>query len=34
VFAWAGILSVHIAAIVKGIGGQRLILPRISALVD
>ena len=34
VFAWAGILSMHIAAIVKGISGQRLIVPRISALVD
>ena len=33
VFAWAGILSVHIAAIVKGISGQRLILPGITALV-
>lgn len=31
VFAWIGVLGLHVAAILKGIGGGRLILPGISA---
>ena len=34
VLAWVGILALHVAAIVKGVSGQRLIVPRISTLVD
>jgi uncharacterized membrane protein len=30
VFAWIGILAIHIAAILKGINGERLIIPGIS----
>jgi hypothetical protein len=30
VFGWVGILALHIAAIVKGINGGRLIVPGIS----
>ena len=30
VFAWVGILALHIAAIVKGVNGARLIIPGIS----
>lgn len=30
VFAWIGILAVHIIAIVKGINGTRLIIPGVS----
>jgi uncharacterized membrane protein len=30
VFAWVGILALHIVAIIKGINGQRLIIPGIS----
>ena len=30
VFAWIGILAVHIVAIVKGINGTRLIIPGVS----
>jgi uncharacterized membrane protein len=30
VFGWIGILAVHIIAIVKGINGQRLIIPGVS----
>ena len=32
VASWAVILSVHIAAIVKGINGQRLVIPRVTRL--
>lgn len=31
VFAWIGVLGLHVAAILKGIGGGRLIVPGISA---
>jgi len=34
VFAWVAILAVHIAAIVKGLGGSRLIVPGISLYAD
>ena len=30
VFAWVGILAVHVVAILKGINGTRLIIPGIS----
>jgi hypothetical protein len=30
VFGWVGLLAVHIAAIVKGINGGRLIIPGVS----
>ena len=30
IFAWIGILAVHVVAILKGINGTRLILPTIS----
>jgi len=30
VFAWIGILGLHVVAILKGVGGKRLILPGIS----
>jgi uncharacterized membrane protein len=30
VFAWIGILALHVAAILKGINGGRLIVPRVS----
>ena len=30
VFAWVGIFAVHIAAILKGVNGGRLIIPGIS----
>ncbi len=30
VFGWIGVLALHIVAIVKGINGQRLIIPGIS----
>ncbi|HEV3140811.1 MAG TPA: hypothetical protein VGY57_09860 [Vicinamibacterales bacterium] len=33
VLAWIGVLALHVAAILKGISGQRLIVPRISSLV-
>jgi uncharacterized membrane protein len=34
VFAWVGILAVHVVAILKGVNGGRLVLPRLSALAD
>jgi uncharacterized membrane protein len=34
VFAWIGILVLHAVAIVKGIGGGRLIVPGISRYAD
>ena len=30
IFAWIGILGVHVAAILKGINGTRLIIPAVS----
>jgi hypothetical protein len=30
VFAWIGIFAVHIVAIVKGLGGRRLVIPGLS----
>ena len=30
VFAWVGVLALHIFAIIKGLNGGRLIIPRIS----
>ena len=30
VFGWIGVLALHIVAIVKGINGQRLIVPGVS----
>jgi uncharacterized membrane protein len=33
VAAWAVVFAVHIAAIVKGLGGRRLIVPGVSALL-
>ena len=30
VFAWVGILAVHLVAILKGVSGERLIIPGIS----
>ena len=34
VFAWIGVLVLHVVAIVKGIGGGRLIVPGISEYAD
>jgi uncharacterized membrane protein len=34
VFAWIGILVLHVVAIIKGIGGGRLIVPGISQYAD
>jgi uncharacterized membrane protein len=34
VFAWIGVLALHVAAIIKGINGQRLIVPGISQYAD
>ena len=34
VFAWMGVLVLHAVAIVKGIGGGRLIVPGISVYAD
>ena len=31
VAVWIGVLALHVAAIVKGVGGTRLIVPRLSA---
>lgn len=33
-FAWVAILAIHVAAIIKGVNGGRLILPGISAYAD
>ena len=30
VFAWVGILALHVAAIIKGVNGARLIIPGLS----
>ena len=34
VFAWIGILALHVAAIIKGVNGQRLIVPGVSEYTD
>ncbi len=34
VFAWVGILALHVAAIVKGISGGRLIVPGVTQYVS
>jgi uncharacterized membrane protein len=34
VFAWVGILALHIVAILKAVNGGRLIIPGISAYAD
>jgi uncharacterized membrane protein len=34
VFAWIGILAVHVAAILKALNGTRLIIPRLSELAS
>jgi uncharacterized membrane protein len=34
VFGWIGILALHVLAIVKGVGGTRLIIPVISHYAD
>jgi uncharacterized membrane protein len=30
VFAWVGILALHVAAIMKGVNGDRLLIPHVS----
>lgn len=34
VFAWVGVLALHVVAIVKGLNGGRLIIPRVSEYAD
>jgi len=34
VFGWIGILALHVVAILKGVGGSRLILPGLSHYAD
>jgi uncharacterized membrane protein len=34
VVAWIGVLVVHIMAIVKGVRGERLVIPRVSQYAD
>ena len=34
VFAWVGVLALHVVAILKGIGGGRLIVPGLTAYAD
>jgi hypothetical protein len=34
VFGWVGILALHVVAIVKGVGGTRLIIPGLSHYAD
>ena len=34
VFGWIGILALHVAAIVKGVNGGRLIVPHVSEYAD
>lgn len=34
VFAWVGILVLHVAAILKGVNGGRLLIPGISEYAD
>jgi hypothetical protein len=34
VFGWIGVLALHVAAILKGVNGGRLIVPHVSAYAD
>ena len=34
VFGWVGVLALHVVAILKGIGGGRLIVPGLTAYAD
>src|SRR5262245_19462787 len=34
VFIWIGVAALHVAAIIKGINGTRLIVPRVSEYAD
>jgi uncharacterized membrane protein len=34
VFAWVGVLALHVVAIVKGLNGGRLIIPGVSEYAD
>lgn len=34
VFGWIGILALHVTAILKGVNGQRLIVPHVSEYAD
>lgn len=34
VFGWIAILAVHVVAILKGLNGGRLMIPKLSAYVD
>lgn len=34
VFAWVAIFAVHVAAIIKGVSGQRLIIPGVSEYAE
>lgn len=34
VFAWVGVLALHVVAILKGMSGSRLIVPGLSAYAD
>ena len=34
VFGWVGILALHVVAILKGVGGSRLIVPGLSHYAD
>ena len=34
VFAWVGVLALHVVAIIKGINGDRLIVPGVSEFAD
>ncbi len=34
VFAWVGVLALHVVAIIKGINGGRLIVPGVSEYAD
>jgi len=34
VFGWIGVLALHVAAILKGVNGGRLIVPKVSQYAD
>jgi len=34
IFAWVGVLALHIMAIIRGINGERLIIPGVSEYAD
>jgi len=34
VFGWIGILALHVAAIIKGVNGGRLVVPHVSEYAD